>query len=87
MVVSYDRLLARQFRRRPFMNDCGILRSQPRNDYTFEMRASLPDFADKVHAWVVFPNTIIYADGTKWQDRGACELTVLSPVQMEMSAD
>lgn len=101
MTVSYDYLQSPQVRRRPFNNlwkwHTPIA---PGKEQTFEMPGWLPQYVDKAVAWALFPQSVIFQDGTRWQPKNSeqCfqlfwkdpnhpQLTVLPTAQVELDED
>jgi manganese oxidase len=101
VVVGFDHLITAQFRRRPFNNAWSwAMPLRPGQQQTFEVPGWLPGYANQVLGWVLFPKMVVYEDGSAWQpkEEGECftvywrdedhpQLTVLPPLQIEMSED
>ena len=72
--VSYDHLLAPQYRRRPFNNQWSWTGPiAPGQEKSFEIPGYLPGVAEGIPAWALFPKAITYQNGawTPHQD-GQC---------------
>jgi hypothetical protein len=99
--VNFDHLLAPQYRRRPYRNNWNWSTPiGPGQEQTFEIPGWLPGYADKVLAWILYPQAVTYEDGSQWQagDEGACfsvywrdkehpTMEVLPPLFMELHED
>ena len=71
ITAKYDFLMTRQYRRRPFQDEGWTWNTplQPGQQQTFEMKGLLPNYAEKVFAWILFPQTVVYQDGEKWSQQ------------------
>jgi Multicopper oxidase len=102
ILIKYDFLLGVQYRRRPYVDEGWKWNTllRPGEESTFEMPGWLPPYADKVSAWVLFPQELDYEDGSKWtQPRdGGCfeifwrdiehpQLPVLPPLFVDMRSE
>jgi manganese oxidase len=100
--VKYDFLLTLQYRRRPF-EDAGwswAAPIQPGGERTFEMPGWGAGYAQKVLAWILFPQNVVFEDGSQWSQtrEGQCfqtfwrekespQLTVLPPLFIQMATE
>ncbi|HYA25067.1 MAG TPA: multicopper oxidase domain-containing protein [Terriglobales bacterium] len=101
IIVSYDHLLSAQTRRRPFQNEWSWNTPiKPGQAQTFEMPGLLPNYAQQVYGYILFPKTVTFDDGTTWQPKSEDEcfevswrdkehppLVVLPPLQIELNQD
>ncbi len=101
LTIGFDHISSPMARRRPFSNQWTWMQSiAPGAEHTFEMQGYLPDFANQILGWALFPRAIVYQDAEKWspEEDGQCfevfwrdpdhpQLTVLPPLQLEMNAD
>ena len=97
--VKYDFLLTPQYRRRPFVDDGWTWKTplQPGQEETFEMKGWLPAQGERVFAWVLFPQAVVFENGGTcsqerdgdcfqvfWRDKDQPTLTTLPPLFVEM---
>ncbi|HTZ98370.1 MAG TPA: multicopper oxidase domain-containing protein [Terriglobales bacterium] len=101
ITVSYDYLQSPQIRRRPFNNLWNWHTAlSPGQEQTFVMPGWLPQYANKAEAWALFPQSVTFKDGTRWQPQNSeqCfelfwknkdhpQLTVLPTAQVELDED
>lgn len=100
VVVMYDHLMTPQYRRRPFENYWNWSTPiQPGQEQTFEV-PGYPRGADSVAGWALFPQMVVFEDGSRWQSQGRDEcfevywrdkdhpqMPALPPLQVEMNED
>jgi hypothetical protein len=100
LVVTYDHLITSIYRRRPFENFWTFTKPiQPGQEETFEVRG-YPHGADNIAAWVLYPQTITFTDGSYWQgqdqtncyrvfwrDKDHPDLPVLPPLFVQTNED
>lgn len=100
ITTTYDQMMAPMYRRRPFGNVWNWKAPlQPGQAQTFEM-PGYPKGADSVFAWILFPNQVVFADGSSWhskepngcfqvfwRDQQHAEMPVLPPLFMQTGED
>jgi len=100
LVMMSEHILAPQYVHRPF--DGQWVAAQPLQPEQQEVmeRNAYRTGGDSIQAWVLFPQTILYSDGSKWspqheaecfqifwRDKDHPELKTLPPAQVELSTD
>jgi manganese oxidase len=98
--VTFDHLVTAQYRRRPYLNKwTWNAQIQSQREQTFDMPGYPSAMQGTIQGWILFPEKIVYEDGSTWERRNdACfdvfwrgpehpEMPVLPPLQIEMSED
>jgi manganese oxidase len=100
IAVMYDQLMAPRYRRRPFENLWNWTTAlQPGQVQTFEI-PGYPRGANSILAWILFPQLVVFADGSYWQgkeedgcfdvfwrDKQHPEMPVLPPLTLQTGED
>jgi manganese oxidase len=101
VVISFDHLITPLRRRRPyepFWNFSAQL--APGQEQTFEMPGYKLELAKTVSGWVLYPRSVVYANGSTWrlgdesqcfevfwQDKNRPQPEALPPLQVELNED
>lgn len=99
--LRFDHLLTMQYRRRPYSHTWSWPQEiPPGQQRTVDMPGWKPGYAAQILAWILFPQSVTFQDGSRWQaadndscyqmfwrDPGTPALVGLPPVQMELNEE